>query len=70
MTYRIAGSCSPNTKITLEGDTAEAAIKRAFELLLDGFTDIVIIDPAGRPHVPELLIEVYRKCVLGVVYRN
>jgi hypothetical protein len=54
----------------LEGDTAEAAIDRTFELLLAGFTDIVIIDPAGRTHVPGLLIEVYRKCVDGVVYRN
>jgi hypothetical protein len=69
MTYRISGTGSQNT-ITLEGDTAEAAIDRTFELLLAGFTDIVIIDPAGRTHVPELLIEVYRKCVDGIVYRN
>jgi hypothetical protein len=60
MTYRISGTCSPNT----------TAIERTFELLLAGFTDIVIIEPSGRTYVPELLIEVYRKCVDGVVYRN
>ena len=29
--------------------------------LLADFTDIVIIDPAGRTHVPELLIEAARR---------
>jgi signal recognition particle GTPase len=60
------GNSSAST-ITLEGDTAEVAIERAFELLRAGFTDIVIIDPAGRTHVPEVLMEVYRKCVDGDV---